>query len=351
LVNLRFKGDESELLSFYQEAKQRLKCMVENGLDKTLRASWYRATKRSLKRNSDLQSEAFQFLIPCFLSFSRSRHDIGTIDVLLDARKYKVKHSDAVDKLLIAKLQVWITQQRLFKISTSAKTHASTLEHAIATAELYFYSNKPLKGLRHLRDYYESLAQKAKRPQRYLRELCINKARETDQKDMEIYFLKEEFLNGMAVLPDKLTRFTSLLEPETREREVNDLVNKLKVGNDPFSFEKISALLLYVNRYDDLIKELKKHNDKFLLLHNVVLMKLPDYDSELLILYTKQLMEAFSNRRIFHRPEELFAFSKEYVDQLPLAARRKVVQAVLDKLGGQSGIYRYVKSLFEVEVG
>ena len=108
----------------------------------------------------------------------------------------------------------------------------------------------------------------------------------------------------------------------------------------------MATLLLYIQRYDELIIEISRRENKFHFLHEVAVAKWPLYDDKLLALYGKHLGEAFNSLTYFNLQKKIFDKAKAYLEKLPKEKAETVLTHILDKLPVVSPLYRYINTSF-----
>jgi hypothetical protein len=348
VVNLRFSGAEQKLFDLYATVKKQLEARFQIGLKKQEKTALFAATEKSIKNNAYLNSEAFIFLMPYFLTSSKNSQDTEQVRLLLEKRKYKRHHpSFPYDKLLLARLEIAISEWKLFKRPFPFKIYEEEPELAPAKSELDFANGKTEKGFGRLISEYEKLQPRSKKLLSDLAEYIVAKAKEKNKKNIEQRFLKEQFIYSLNISEAKLDSFIALLPPKDRQKELDELIQIIK-NRGHYSFDKLATLLMKAGHLNELINEIAKQNNKFNLLHQVILMNFPNYDEKHIDLYVKQLMQAFEERKIYSYQEQLFEISKEYINKLPTNLKRKAITNILEKVGGQSKIYKHVRQIFKL---
>jgi hypothetical protein len=162
---------------------------------------------------------------------------------------------------------------------------------------------------------------------------------------MEARFLKESFINEPLIAPAKLERFLHL-SGENSSGEIRWLIKRIKSRKEYYSLEKIVMLLAFDNRIDDLVTEFKKEDQKFFLVHEIAMLKLPVQHHAFLTEYTRHLFLAVSATRNFIHQQKILDMARTFIGELPLTARSKVIGGAVELLGN-SRIARYVSALTE----
>lgn len=345
LMGHRFSGDENRIIIFCRSLLAELQIKFSKGPDRESKELWTKAVTKLL-RTDHLFYEVLLFILPRALTLSRSRTYFSDLSVLLENRKYKRKYSEHFDSLLVAKWMLNIRQFKVFKTSFPIGADKEGIEYSLAKAELFFCSGKPERGFGVLQEVYETWSLSQKRHGSFFRDHLIQRAVEYGNAPVETLFLRESLVYDLYILPDKLKRYLAIVHKDKLQYEVDEVIRNIRSEKSPLSQDKINTLLFETKRLDDLMQELKKQDNALLAVHKVALLKLPFYDDHILNIYLKQLMQAFSDRRVFHRPEDLFTFAMEYFGKLPALEREKIREKILSKLGGRSMIHKFVTELF-----
>jgi len=349
VLHLRFTGNEKFLLALYFDVLEKTDALFIAGLSAKQKQDWWRVTLASIETNKNLHSETFLFMIPRFLSFTKNEQELLFLHSQLKKRKYKVPYTQELDKLLIAKLEVALKELKLFKTALPIR-QGGEVELIIAKAELDFCAGKSEKAFDLLESHYENVRTGHKRYFGNYLEYLILKARKWDRKELELNYLREGFMYGLYIQPEKLERYLHLLPLKDQPAGMAELIALIRNKRQYYSFDKLVTLLTRAKRYDELVEAIRHEGNKFNLLHTTMLNKFPEYTEKQLDLYIKQLMDAFAEKRIYHSQEQLFDQSKEYIDKLPPELRQKLVKKILDKLGGQSKIHEYIWQLYNPEI-
>ena len=93
----------------------------------------------------------------------------------------------------------------------------------------------------------------------------LENAEKWQRKDLEMKYLKESFIHGLFIIPEKLKHYLSLFPRENRNEELTNLLMVLKKNPFNYSFDKVVVLLWEGKRWDDLIDEIKHQKNIFLL--------------------------------------------------------------------------------------
>lgn len=339
LVSAEHQGDQLAgwIKGSFSELEERLL-----HLTKEEKKQWYKATLASVKTNAALKSESFLFLVPGFLSFVKDARQLLALKAALDSRKYRTAYTSRLDKLLIAQLEVLLKANRRFKMNFAMGQHASAAELIIAKCELDFYSGRADSAFKRLRLCHDRILKH--QPLYYIDLLryALEKAGHYGQPEQETEFLKKGLIHHVHIQPAYLERLTELLGEEALKETIDAIIQRVKKEQGIYAFDKTADLLYGTNRLDELLNEIRKQRNKFSLLHKVLLKKMPHYDQELLDLYLEHLLTALRESGFYQLQQHVFDKAVAYLGRLPGDVSRKLVGALLDRLGRTSQIGHYI---------
>ncbi len=347
VFNCRFTGNERELVLLQDQLKDSLSAAFLRGLTEKTKEIWKRALIVCLEETSSFMPQTTLFLLPRALQLTKSRSFFSELTVSLEKKKYRRAYGDAFDYLLMAKWMLYIQRKRVHRESFPATFSVNDLEYTLALSELQYCSGKVEKSVQTLLQRYNTWSHGEKARQPNFRDYLLNRAIQAGSKDLELRVLKEAILYDLYIQPARLERFFSLIPAKEKSVEISDMILRLRLETIPLAQDKLNTLLFESGRFSELILELKKQGNSFLLLHKVLLKKWPDFEHTDLEIYEQQLMQAFNQRRVFHKPEDLFRFAMAYIGKLPGKERNYTKEAVLSKLGGKSLIHQFVNGLFD----
>jgi len=265
----------------------------------------------------------------------------------LRKRAYKTPYSHSLDKLLIVRFEVALREWKLFKTALPLHADYGEVELIIAKSELNFCNNEVNKAFQLLESNYEEVRTLHRNYYNDYVEYLLSNARKRGMADLESKYLREIFIHRLFILPGDLERYLDLLPQKEHSLELDELVSVIKSKREYYSFDKLVILLTRNNRIDELIEEIKKQDNKFSLLHQLMLGKLPEFNERQVTLYIKQLMESLTDRKMNLYQEQLIDKSREFIDLLPAKVKQKTVGQILDKLGGQSGLHKYIMQEYD----
>jgi hypothetical protein len=345
----RVTGSDAELANLHKDNLQLLNAYYKDGLNQEEKNCWIRVTELAIKTNAKLQYETYVFLIPRAACIINRRDDFIKLKSLLAKRSQKNYYTNYFNKLLIAQLQLEIKEAELFQTTFAEKKYSEEPELAIALADLSFCEGKVANGFKQLEKFYEQ----SKQTPSYFGYLdyIISKASEFNYTQIELKYLKESFINGLNIYPNYLNRFFELLRKEELTNEIDEVITKLRQKDKHYHFDKITSLLMKLNRWEDVIAEVKKQQNKFSILNLAALHTWPHYDSDFLDLYVKHFLEAVREARVVYYQEYIFKEAKKYIDKLPQAEAASVMDTILFKLGRNNPLAAYITKHYQAEQG
>ncbi len=347
IFNLRMLGDESVLLGVFENNLKKLDDYYQDGLLKIEQQNWLGALLLAGKIKNRVGGQAFDFLLPRALSFIRKDADFDRLETLAGGRRTKTSFTGELNKPAIARMQIGIAKKKpaLFERGVT-----DTPEYVVARAELLFCASKPEKAFNALEAAFEKVKTEFPRLLHAYLDYLMLRAREHQQSDIELKYLKESMVYGLYINPSHLDRFFELLPVNTRSKEIDKLVLRITQYSGDQAFDKIPALLLRDGRPDALLSLIKKQGNKFKLLHTIALQKFPVFDNEFLLLYQKHLFEALTGAPNERYHEQVFNKAKEYLDRLPQQTRDELVSNLLRQLGPFSAVGKYISQNFSETV-
>ena len=323
----------------------KLEKALENGLSKTQQSAWYKTTVVSLENNKYLTGETFAFLIPRCVCMSLTQTEFHDLAELMAKKSYRTPYTQHLNLLQIAKLEVALMEHRVYKTDLAFHPLEMGIELLVAQAELAFCRGKTDKAFELLESQLSSVkGNQLNYYGDYLDYIVLN-AKKKGRADLERKYLRESFLSQLYIQPKSLDRFLKLVPKNEWQEEILGLVKKLKMATLFYSFDKIAMLLLKGSFVEELIVELKKQNNKFAVVHEVALIKFPDYDKNFLLLYVKHLQEALIENDVYNHQMLIFNKAKTYFDLLPEDLVDELIKGIMDRIGRSRPIYRYINEL------
>jgi len=343
LTKFRFTGDEKPINDFFQQRIIFLQKNFEKGLSQQKISAWELATVLSLRSNNVLQSRFGFFLVPRYLQLTNSVLDLENIRQKLVKRKLKLHHSETIDPLKIAMLQVDFKLAELQAHTFKTGHELTGAELAIARAEMFFCANKTRKAFGLLERESARIKSNFKSQYLHFLDYIILQAKIRDQKKIEAQYLQDRLVYGLFISESDIQRLQKLLPANEKKEILDTLILRIGKSAELYAFNKLSFLLLREKRFDELIAEIKRQKKQFHLLHDLALKKIPEYSDELIKLYVKHLAEALSEAKYYEVQQLLFKESLNYITKLPLNDAFKLIRELLDKIGHQAQISKHIQ--------
>lgn len=345
LMQKRFTSDETLLLSSLTSVKQKLNSFFHEGLNSEYNESWFYLAKRSLSSNKVIVSGLFYFLLTRFISRSKKKEHLDYLRTILLKRKIKSTYTARIQKMHVIKALLDI---KTFGLKERVTFDISLTESIIAESEYYFNTNHPEKAFTVLESKYAQL-QKLE-PQFLLDYLnyIVKKASVFNKNEFRIKYLREIFKYDLFILPEKLTDYISLFQKSEQRKQLMQLYDFLKMNPFNYSFEKVSVVLWKAQEWDELIKEIKKQKNKFSLLHDVLIKKLPDFNLSDLEILKHHLVTALLENEFFPYQLKLISKTKAILKQLSNDIECNFMLEVMNRLLKQSQIYKFLKTEYKL---
>ncbi|WP_317899623.1 SWIM zinc finger family protein [Aurantibacillus circumpalustris] len=347
LFNLRFLGDEKFLFELYSDTLNKLDIIYKKGLTSEQKKDWFKTTLASVESNKELESEAFLFLIPRYVTMTKSESNLHLLNSQLKKRVFKTPYSHSFDKLLIARFEVALVEWKLFKIAFPLHYEGGMVELLIAKAELLFCKNNPIKALALLESDYENVRTINKGYYNDYLNYMLENAQKYDLKGIEVKYLREAFIHRLFILEKELDRYLELIPKNERAEKLEKLIEEIKSRSKGYHFDKVSILLFRANKLDELVRELSKQNNKFNLIHEIALKKESNHSASFLTIYMKHLAETLRQDSIYAYQVKVFNEAKKFLDTLPKDQVIELIKKLLDQVGKTGHLYRYINEMYE----
>lgn len=345
IFNARLTGNENELLKLLEESCKELDRYYTKGLSAIGKKAWQNATVYFLKKATPAYSPVFSFLLPRAINLLKDKEAANELKKLLERKQLKlIRSGNHFNHLEIVKLQLAIKEAELFKTPFPFKKYNQDPELMLAKAELYFCGGKVEKAFSYLEENYVNVEIDFPAGLRTYSEYIISKAREKQKPELEIKYLKKQFIFGLHIVPHALERYLELIPEKKRGAQLNELIAGIKSESKGDVVDKISVILLKAGRLNDLVKELKKQKNRFNLVNKIAVQSLPTYTPELLAVYGQHLASALHDAKYTNYQQPLFMLAKKYLDHLPRPKANELVAELLKQV-------EYTKPLYSLILG
>ncbi|MEI8136108.1 MAG: hypothetical protein WCH21_02170, partial [Bacteroidota bacterium] len=341
---------ENQLTQLVNNSTNELEVKFTKGLSFAETDGFLAATYYSVRSQPNFRAGAYAFLISRAVVLIKKISDFENLRTLLKKRKLAKNKLDTVDNKIITEIQLLQMEARLLEKQISFKNYEDIIELPIALAELEFLNNKIVKGFQILEA--DALKIKLKNINRYLDfiDKTIIFAKKYNNEKKELEYLIEKFSCGYFIDQNEFNRFTMLIPSSNGGFGVNELLEKIKKESILYTFEKTALILLNQNRLDELITEIKKEKNKFKLLNEIGIKKLPQHSPEFITLYIKHFTNAVADAKFPYFQQQLFDLAKTYLDGLPSEIREKTIEIIKEKMIYEKHMVAYIIKLYAFHV-
>lgn len=347
-LQLRFIGEETVFFELRDNCYTLLAQAFKKGLSATEKLAWEKATLLSLKNNTVMRSEAYRFLLPRLLSWLNTKLVFDELIEILHKRRFKPLYFANLNYLVIAKIQIYISENKLFKTSYPVIDSENHIEEIIASTELAFCNNHVNKGFKILESNYPKILTTHKHYFEEYSNYCILKAKEYNRTEVEIRFLEERLVKCLAMLPKDFERYLNLLQTIHQPERINTLIDLIRYNTRYYSFDKLSDIFQKINQPNELLKEIKKQDNAYRLLHGILIKKLPEFEMQNLVEYVKHLMGAMYQLKVHSHQQKLFETARDYIDNLPEESKDFVLDKIITYSGSESQISKYIRKIYNL---
>ena len=348
ITKLPISNLDNQLTQLIKNSINEVDIKFVKGLSADEHEAFIAAAYYSLRSQPNFRTGAFTFLISRAALLINNKNDFENLRGLLKKRKLTRNKLDTVDFKIIAEIQLTQAEATLIKKQVSFKNYDDCIELPLALAELEFLDNKILKGFKII-NVNASLI-KAKNINRYLDfiDKVLVFARKYNNPKKEFEYLIEKFICGYIINSDDFKRFKELLVNNGNGFGVNELLLKLKSESVFYTFEKMAIVLLDQNRLDELVIEIKKEKNKFKLLNDIGIKKLPNFSPEFFTLYIKHFVNAIADAKFPYFQQQLFDVAKIYLDLLPSEIREQIIETIKEKMIYEKHMVVYITKLYSL---
>ncbi|MBA2610623.1 MAG: hypothetical protein H0U95_01540 [Bacteroidetes bacterium] len=346
LTNFNFLEAANELNKLIKNSFNEIEACFMKGLVSTERSAFLEATHYSVRSQANFRTGTFSFLTPRALCLVNDINDLENIKASLKKRKQNKNRLDPFDRKLIAELQLSIVDAKLKGKTYSLKSFEFAIELPVALAQIELCKKKDEKAFKFLEQAGEKIKKINLNKYLDLIDEILIYAKQKKNNEVELNYLSEKFIYGFVINEKDLLRFIEL--SKEIKTNIDGLLKRLKEESVFYIFEKIAAILLHQNRLDELIIEIKKEKNKFRLLNEIVIKKLPEYNSDLHDLYVKHFVQAITEAKFPYFQEEVFNKAKVFLDLLPAEKRNDIVEVLKEKMLYERHLLQYITKIYPV---
>ena len=333
------------ILNLINTCKNKLGQFIHKGLSNIESKTWLQATIKSIKQLAYFNSEIYPFLISYSTLLINNTHDLFQVQLLIKKRKESDRFAD-IKRKLVAEIQLNILESELKGKFFDQINYDCTAELPVALAEIQFCRKKHAAGFKLLQDHSNKLKRKNINIYLNLIEFIIKKAFELKNKKMEENYLREYFVFGYYVSLPMLNRYFKINTKSNTYDTATELINNIKSESPHYTFDKLAVILLHQNRLDDLITEIKKEKNKFSILNQIAIKKLPYLNPSFADLYVKQLINAIEAAKYPYFQKQVFNLANSYMSQLHPDFKKEIISIIKEKLIYDKYVLQYVLEIY-----
>jgi len=347
LDDFRFAGDATVLMKLQSDAENKLDQLYKKGLDAKQKQSWLKATVFSIQSNKNIRNKACHFLVPRYLLVSNKQNELKKIEDTLKKRIYKKPYDEALNKIEIVKQHLHFKIYGLPKKINFNTDEMIEPEFLMALCEVYFLKNKVVKALELIDGIIQHYLAKNSIHLRTFTFYAIERSRYFNLVENETKYLRLSFIYNFNINDDEINRFKKLIKKANWHEELNSLIDKIKISKTPFSFEKLTKLLLLTENYPELIKILSQEKNKFKLFHDTILKMPTALDLKLMKVYAGQLGSALQEATTFISQKQLISRCRQLTEKLEENEINQLLQLIINETGYESQIGKFILEEFE----
>lgn len=308
------------------------------------------AAHYSLRSQGNFRSGIYSFLISRASVLIKDASDFENLRDLLKKRNQNKNSLDPINRKLVAEIQLTVMEATCVNNTYSLKNYENTIEVPIALSELEFHKRKKAKGFKLLQEFAGKIKKFNINKYLDLIDEALKFSNYYENKNAEVFYLEEKFVCGYFINDSDLARYFSLKKMENQDSIATELIKKLKSESTFYTFEKIAAVLLRQNKLDELISEIKKEKNKFKLLNDIGIKKLPEYSSDFFSLYIKHFINAIADAKFPYFQQELFDLARVYLDHLPDEVRAGIIEKIKEKMIYEKHMVQYISNVYPLKV-
>jgi hypothetical protein len=350
LIHFNFAKTEGVFDLLIENSKKGIEANFRKGLTAIESCAFIDSAYYSLRSQGNFRSGIYSFLISRASVLIKDVSDFDNLRDLLKKRNQNKNSLDPINRKLVAEIQLMVMEATLLNKTYSLKNYENTIEVPIALSELEFHKRKKAKGFKFLEEFAGKIKKFNINKYLDLIDEALKFSKYYENKNAELFYLEEKFIYGYFISDNDLARYFSINKGKTEDFIATELIKKLKSESTFYTFEKISAVLLRQNKLDELIAEIKKEKNKFKLLNDIGIKKLPEYSSDFFAVYIKHLINAIAEAKFPYFQQQLFDLAKVYLDLLPDVARASIIEKIKEKMIYEKHMVQYISKVYSVKV-
>ena len=347
LNDYRFLGDETNLIRKLEEVKNELNQFYLKGLDSAQKQSWFKACLISLQSNKFVKSGLFYFLVPKYISQSKSLLNIEKLENCLKQRQFKKPYDEALNKMEIVKYHLYFKLHQLPQQINFNDNSIIEPEYLLALCDFLFNQNKIKKAFQILNDAVMHFLSKQVASFRTISFYAIEKSRTYAMEEYELKYLRLSLIHNLQINDGELVRYKKITPKAQSKQAFKSLIEEIKLGNSVFKFDKLCKLYLFTDNHHDLIELIVQEKNKFKLLHQSLLKLAANIPVKLLQVYSKQLGTALRDANTFSQQKQLLSLLFEFQSLLTETQSNELIDFVFNETGYESQIGKFISHELE----
>jgi hypothetical protein len=316
--------------------------LVRRGLSAEEKRAWLASTELCLSNNKKFNSGLYIYLIVYLDLIGADADQLESIKNVLARRKINRYYQQQLNMKTIAQYMLGEQQMKLSGSKAMLLPELVSPEQSIAIAELYFRDGQTVKGLKVLRKDYEKIKEAS--PINFVDYLqyLIKTSNTKGHVELELFFIKEIIIHDYFIPAIYLERLRDLLSEQDRKTFIDELIEIVKRQIPEISLDKLFQILESEERWDEMLRELNRYDNKFRFVNRVALGKLPEYSDFLFKIYLKHFVNGLYEARELHHQKQIFEMARNYFDRLPPMVAKKLVASALEKISKNNFIYGHL---------
>jgi len=345
VLNIVENNATHPIINLIKTCKKKLEQFIYKGLRNLEIKAWLQASIQSVKNAVYFNTEIYPFFISYASVVINNTNDLSQLQLHIKKRKESNRFAD-IKRKVVAEIQLSVLENELTGKNFDQRNYDFSAELPVALAEIQFCGKKHVAGFKLLQDHANKLKRNNINIYLNLIEFIIEKAHDLNFKKIEENYLREYFIFGYHVSLPMFNRYFELNINSNKNEATTDLIDKIKSDSPHYTFDKLAVILLHQNRLDDLITEIKKEKNKFSILNQIAIKKLPYLNPSFADLYVKQLINAIEAAKYPYFQKQVFNLANSYISQLHPDLKKEIISIIKEKLIYDKYVLQYVLEIY-----
>ena len=345
VLNIVENNATHPIIKLIKTCKKKLEQFIYKGLGNLEIKAWLQASIQSVKNVVYFNTEIYPFFISYASIVINNTNDLSQLQLHIKKRKESNRFAD-IKRKVVAEIQLSVLENEMTGKNFDQRNYDISAELPVALAEIQFCRKKQVAGFKLLQDHANKLKRKNINIYLNLIEFIIDKAHELNFKKIEENYLREYFIFGYHISLPMLNRYFEINNNSNKNEATTELIDKIKSDSPHYTFDKLGVILLHQNRLDDLITEIKKEKNKFSILNQIAIKKLPYLNPSFADLYVKQLINAIEAAKYPYFQKQVFNLANSYISQLHPDLKKEIISIIKEKLIYDKYVLQYVLEIY-----